>query len=36
MATAVLIAVLVVGMNLVIDIVYKLIDPRITLSSTDE
>lgn len=36
MATAVLIAVLVVGMNLVIDIVYKLIDPRITLSSTDQ
>ena len=36
MATTVVVSILVIGMNLVVDIVYKLIDPRITLSSTDE
>ena len=36
MATTVVISVLVIAMNLVVDIVYKIIDPRITLSSEDE
>jgi oligopeptide transport system permease protein len=36
MATTFVVSILVIGMNLVVDIVYKVIDPRITLSSTDE
>ena len=36
MATTFVVSVLVIVMNLVVDIVYKVIDPRITLSSTDE
>ena len=35
MATTFVVSILVIGMNLVVDIVYKVIDPRITLSSTD-
>ena len=35
MATTFVVSVLVIVMNLVVDIVYKIIDPRITLSSTD-
>ena len=36
MATTVVVSILVVAMNLVVDIAYKIVDPRITLSSTDE
>ena len=36
MATTVVVSVLVIFMNLVVDIAYKIVDPRITLSSTDE
>ena len=36
MATTVVVSVLVIAMNLIVDIVYKIVDPRITLSSTDE
>ena len=36
MATTVVVSVLVIVMNLVVDIAYKVVDPRITLSSTDE
>jgi oligopeptide transport system permease protein len=36
MATTFVVSVLVIAMNLVVDIVYKLVDPRITLSSSDE
>ena len=36
MATTFVVSVLVIAMNLVVDIVYKIIDPRITLSSSDE
>ena len=36
MATTVVVSVLVVGMNLIVDIAYKVVDPRITLSSSDE
>jgi oligopeptide transport system permease protein len=36
MATTVVVSVLVIVMNLVVDIAYKIVDPRITLSSTDE
>ncbi len=35
MATTVVVSVLVIFMNLVVDIAYKIVDPRITLSSTD-
>ena len=36
MATTVLVSILVIVMNLVVDIAYKIVDPRITLSSSDE
>lgn len=36
MATTVVVSVLVIFMNLVVDIAYKIIDPRITLGSADE
>ena len=36
MATTVLVSVLVIFMNLIVDIAYKIVDPRITLGSTDE
>ena len=36
MATTVVVSILVIVMNLVVDLVYKLIDPRITLSSAEE
>jgi oligopeptide transport system permease protein len=36
MATTVVVSILVIVMNLVVDIAYKIVDPRITLSSTDE
>jgi oligopeptide transport system permease protein len=36
MATTFVVSVLVIAMNLVVDIVYKIVDPRITLSSSDE
>ena len=36
MATTVVVSILVIIMNLVVDIAYKIVDPRITLSSTDE
>ena len=36
MATTVVVSILVIFMNLVVDIAYKIVDPRITLSSTDE
>ena len=36
MATTFVVSVLVIVMNLVVDIAYKIVDPRITLSSTDE
>ena len=36
MATTVLVSILVIVMNLVVDVAYKIVDPRITLSSTDE
>jgi len=36
MATTVVLSALVIFMNLLVDIAYKLVDPRITLSSTDE
>ncbi len=36
MATTIVVSVLVIVMNLIVDIVYKIVDPRITLSSTDE
>ena len=35
MATTVVVSILVIVMNLVVDIVYKIIDPRITLTSSD-
>ena len=36
MATTVVVSILVIVMNLLVDIAYKIVDPRITLSSTDE
>lgn len=36
MATTFVVSVLVIVMNLVVDIAYKIVDPRITLSSSDE
>ena len=36
MATTVILSIMVIFMNLVVDIAYKFVDPRITLSSTDE
>ena len=36
MATTVILSIMVIVMNLVVDIAYKIVDPRITLSSTDE
>ena len=36
MATTVVVSILVIVMNLVVDIAYKIVDPRITLSSSDE
>ena len=36
MATTVILSIVVIMMNLVVDIAYKIVDPRITLSSTDE
>ena len=36
MATTVLVSVLVIFMNLIVDIAYKIVDPRITLSSKEE
>ena len=36
MATTVILSILVIVMNLLVDIAYKFVDPRITLSSTDE
>ena len=36
MATTVILSIVVILMNLVVDIAYKIVDPRITLSSTDE
>ena len=35
MATTVVVSILVIVMNLVVDIVYKIVDPRITLTSSD-
>ncbi|MBR0127457.1 MAG: ABC transporter permease [Firmicutes bacterium] len=36
MATTVILSILIIVMNLLVDIAYKFVDPRITLSSTDE
>lgn len=36
MATTVILSIVVIMMNLVVDIAYKIVDPRITLSSSDE
>ena len=36
MATTVILSIMVIFMNLVVDIAYKFVDPRITLSSSDE
>ena len=35
MATTIVLSTLIIGMNLIVDIVYKIIDPRISLSGTD-
>ena len=35
MATTIVLSTLIIGMNLIVDIVYKIVDPRISLSGTN-